>query len=93
MQLEVTVPNWKHTQTRKQLTKKVHADLEILTSNIFSYSSNKVVIMACALLAALAAARSCAELSPLTSNSSSSSHSPASRGRKSKGAMQAATAD
>lgn len=60
---------------------------------MFSYSSKSVVMIAWALLAAFAAARSCAELSPLLSKSSSSSHSPANRGRNSKGAMHAATAD
>jgi len=64
-----------------------------LTLNIFSYSSNNVITMACAWLAAAAAFRSWMEPSPPTLKLDSISQSPARRGRRSKGAIQAATAE
>lgn len=66
---------------------------KLYTPNNLSYSSSNVMTMAWAWLAAAAACRSWTELSPLIAKSFPSSQSPARSGRRSKGAMQAATAD
>lgn len=68
-------------------------NISLLTSKMWSYSSSSVVTMDWALLAAAVAARSWEALSGLTSDSSSSPHSPANKGRNKSGAIHAATAD